>query len=114
LSGRFLRERIRKGNDTGYETIQLERTQLFEKRQHRTTASAIRPGPFFCRQEVPHYCFVVAWTHKHVNPVLVPEFDANQDGSFSGNRRTDEIPKNGWRFDGTVHLAHNGEKNAGA
>ena len=72
LGGRFLRERIRKGNHAGYETFQLERTQLFEKRQHRTTASAIRPGPFLCRQEVAYCCFVVAWTHEYVNLVLVP------------------------------------------
>jgi len=114
LGGGFLRECIGKSNHTGYETFQLEPTQLLEKRQHRTTASAIRPGPFLCQQEVAYDCFVVAWTHKHVNHVLVPEFDANQDGSFSGNRRTDEIPKNGWRFDCTVHLAHNGETKAGA
>src|SRR5689334_1474066 len=44
--GGFPRECIGKHNHTGYETFQLESTQLSEKRQHRTTASAIRPGPF--------------------------------------------------------------------
>src|ERR1035438_5432160 len=42
LGGGFLRERISKSNHTGYETFQLETTQLFEKRQHGLAGSAIR------------------------------------------------------------------------
>jgi hypothetical protein len=78
------------------------------------TASAVRPAPLLCRQEIAYGAFVIAWAHEFVNLVLVPQFNANQDGPLSPKSRTDKIPKDGWRFGCSVHLAHNSEANAGA
>jgi hypothetical protein len=114
LGGRLLRKSVSKGNDVGDETLQLERTQFPEEQEHCTTASAVRLAPLLCQREVAYGGIVVAWAHEYVNLVLVPQFNANQDGASGSNSRTDKIQKNGWRFGCTVHLAHNGEANAGA